>query len=265
MKKTLFIFTIILFFVFGNYLFLENNAVAAFINFETVPNPPGPPIIPNDGDPITNQYSALIDGGVTFSTDAASLAFPLIEDVGQDGTDGFYHGTLGQWDTEATPLPPGTLGLGDKFLRLNADNLLDGTPPTLIIDYLNPVSAASAQIWDIDSPTPGPGNYERWEVTAFEKTGPNTYNPLQSVESPIGLGIGDPNTLDALPWTWFIDRGLNNFEIDRIEIAWTGTKTMGIGLAFDNFNTTAVPIPGAIWLFGSGILGMVFMRRKLKN
>ena len=30
-----------------------------------------------------------------------------------------------------------------------------------------------------------------------------------------------------------------------------------------NFNQ--VPIPGAVWLFGSGLIGLVFSRRKLRN
>jgi hypothetical protein len=33
----------------------------------------------------------------------------------------------------------------------------------------------------------------------------------------------------------------------------------------DNMIMTAVPIPGAIWLFGTGLIGLAVLRRKLKN
>jgi hypothetical protein len=42
-------------------------------------------------------------------------------------------------------------------------------------------------------------------------------------------------------------------------------NSSGYGIAYDqfNFNTTTVPVPAAVWLFGSGLLGMIgFSRRK---
>ena len=35
-------------------------------------------------------------------------------------------------------------------------------------------------------------------------------------------------------------------------------------LAFDNIVVTAVPIPAAVWLFGSGLLGLVGICRRTK-
>jgi len=255
MKKTLFIFSIILFFVFGNYLFLEKNAVGAIIDFETYPaGPPGP----SDQDIVNTQYQTL---GVIFST---NVFFPRIEQVGGvDPMPGFindFNLTSGMTkefyeDTEDANFPG---GLGDYFLRLNAASLLTGTVPNLNIEYTNPVSGASAEIWDIDANQ----GTERWIVLAFDQPG----NIIDSVVSPLGLPASDLNSLDGKPWEWSFNHA--NFDIYSIQIVWDGSpgsKTSGIGLAFDNFEYTAVPIPGAIWLFGSGILGMVFIRRKLKN
>jgi hypothetical protein len=260
MKKTLFILSILLLFIFGNYLFLEKNAVGAIINFETVPG--GAPI---DQLPITDQYKNVIDGGVTFSTDALINPWPVLEVIGShpvtDPLNGFLNDGSGLLDTE-TPglpgLPPGTPGLGSYFLRLSTLNLLSTPVPTLIIDYTTPVSATSAQIWDIDMAV-GLG-FEQWLVTAKDDAGVTIATRL----SPQGILWSDPNSLDGKPWFWSFNNP-GNFNIWSIEIEWMGSKQSGIGLAFDNFNSNAVPIPGAIWLFGSGILGMVFMRRKLKN
>ena len=70
MKKTLFIFSIILLFVFGNYLFLEKNAVGAIIDFENVGV---------DKDPISTQYA-----GVNFFL--SNRLFPNLEEVGNSDT-----------------------------------------------------------------------------------------------------------------------------------------------------------------------------------
>jgi len=270
MKKILFIFSIILFFIFGNYLFLEKDAVGAIIDFEAGPANPNP----FDTQEINIQYQALSDGGVTFSTTSGD---PRLEAVGGpfspqfpsppgDVLPGFINDDLNLHDTEATNIPQ---SLGNYFLRLGTGDLQAGTVPTLLIDYMTPVSAASAEIWDIDA-TSVLGT-EQWKVTAYDQLG-GAGQLLGTMISPLGLADPlDPDYLDGKPWFWFFDLGTGNFDIRSIQIQWytnnplASPKTSGIGLAFDNFNTTAVPIPGAIWLFGSGILGMVFMRRKLKN
>lgn len=37
------------------------------------------------------------------------------------------------------------------------------------------------------------------------------------------------------------------------------------GPALDNVRLSAIPIPGAVWLFGSGLIGLVGIRRKMKK
>jgi hypothetical protein len=278
MKKTLFIFSILLLFIFGNSLLLEKNAVGALIDFETSLANPNPA----DKQEITNQYSAMNFGGVTFSTPSGK---PRLEAVGGPVTPNFpsppgdeFPGFINDANFFSTPnkVEPyedteaaGYVGqLGNFFLRLGVLPLLTDSPaPVLRIDYATPVSGAKAEIWDIDAWDDGSKvNTEQWLVLAFDQFG----NVNDTITSPLGLEFDDSlgNSLDGKPWEWSFDHG-TKADIYSIQIVWDSSakyaKTSGIGLAFDNFNTTAVPIPAAIWLFGSGILGMVFIRRKLKN
>lgn len=248
MKKTLFIFSILLLFIFGNSLLLEKNAVGAIIDFENVGV---------DKDPISTQYP-----GVNFFL--SNRLFPNLEEVnrtppitpGGDTFLGFYNDIKLADDIEAA----GFVGqLGDYYLRLDQFFLQLLPVPVLVVEFSTPLSEASGEIWDIDATAAIPG-YEQWKVTARNANG----SFLDSIDSPMGLDVTDhPSSLDGRPWEWSFAGGTGL--ISSIEIEWIGTKESGIGIALDNFEYTSAPIPGAIWLFGSGILGMVFIRRKLKN
>jgi hypothetical protein len=79
---------------------------------------------------------------------------------------------------------------------------------------------------------------------------------LASVLSPTGITALLPN--DAAPWTFAftaLPPGLAN-----VRISFIGTKTSGVGLAFNNFNPTSaetpVPLPGAGLLLGSGLVAL---------
>jgi len=245
MKK----FKITMFFLMVLLLSLTVNATAALIDFETVPAGS-----PSDALAISNQYASS-PYGVTFSW-SGTTGTPYLEAVGDDSYDGFLNnGDNGNpgWDIEATGY---TGQLGNYFLRLgNGDLPGKDTVGTLTISYDNDVSAASAQIWDIDYA--GSQGTEQWLVQAFD----SKHNVVGSMLSP----MGDNMTLDGRPWTWSFDHGNTN-DITSIDISFTGSKTTGIGLAFDNFQTdsSAVPIPGAVWLLGSGLLGLIGIRRKKK-
>jgi hypothetical protein len=76
------------------------------------------------------------------------------------------------------------------------------------------------------------------------------------------MTVGDPGNLDGLPWTWSFDHVTN--DIHMIEIAFVGSKTTGLGLAFDNFSpaSAAVSIPAAAYLFGSALGLLGWMKRR---
>ena len=66
-------------------------------------------------------------------------------------------------------------------------------------------------------------------------------------------------TDDWMTFTWtttldagFLDVGLRNTLADTYSIA------------YDNFTITAVPVPAAVWLFGSGLIGLVGIARRKK-
>ena len=253
MKKTLFIFSILLLFIFGNSLFLEKNAVGAIIDFENGLSLGG------DQTPIFDQYAPVL-----FYLDNERL--PNLEEVNRgdppwDSFPGFANDAKGLADIEADGLDsmnrPFVGQLGDYYLRLRATLPYISPPvPSLVIEFETPVYSASGQIWDIDAIDTIPG-FEKWRVNLFDLN----FVFLDSMDSPEGL-MG-PDSLDGKPWPFSFAR--EEGDIGYIRIDWIGTKESGIGIAFDNFEYTAVPIPGAIWLFGSGILGMVFMRRRFKN
>lgn len=139
--------------------------------------------------------------------------------------------------------------LGRFFLRQETPYAPFGT---FIISYEagNSVTAASGEIWDIDG---RPGKTEQFLVEAF-----GSGSLLASELSPLG------NTLDlnGAPWRFGFD-GLAG--IDRLEITFTGSKTRGIGLAFNNFAPTqdlnTVPNPSTVALLGLGFIGMARWRR----
>jgi hypothetical protein len=220
-----------------------NTANAMVIDFETVPGS-----TPSDQLAISNQYQA--DYGVTFSL--SNSGTPHLEKTGGDDPGTGFEGSSGL-DTEDAEFAG---LLGNYFLRLGTDALQSAPAPTLIITYDNAVSAASAQIWDIDGNAFGT---EQWQITALD----NGNQVIDTLLSPLGTEQG-PTSLDGQPWTWSFDHESN--DIYAIQIAFTGSKSETIGLALDNFSpaTAAIPIPAAIWLFGSGLFGLIGISRRMK-
>ncbi|MDP2644744.1 MAG: PEP-CTERM sorting domain-containing protein [Desulfobacterales bacterium] len=223
-------------------------ALAAFIDFETVPGG-----WPSDKLAITGQYEAT--HGVTFSLSNRG-GNPYLEKTGDaDSGTGFLNDALSQYDVAAPGYEP---LLGDYFLRLGTGGLLSVPVPRLIIGYTDPVSGASAQIWDIDGHSNGT---EQWRVQTFDSSDILTGD----IYSPAGTTHG-AGSLDGLPWTWSFSHA--SADISRIEISFTGSKTSGIGLAFDNFNTSSaapVPEPATLLLLGMGLAGLRFTHRRKKK
>lgn len=247
MKSILHTTFLLLLFVF--FLLPNANSATKIITFETVPGGS-----PSDKLAISSQYEALY--GVTFSTSTGGT--PYLEKKGSaDSGNGFYNDTRSNYDIAAVDYES---ILGDYYLRLGTQDFLSKPVPSLIISYSTPVSAASAQIWDIDASQSG---FEQWIVKAYDSGN----SLIETIISPVGLQPSDPNSLDGKPWKWSFDYG-TNFDISSIEISVSneiGSKTSGIGLAFDNFSPSSVPVPGGIWLLGSGLLGLVGIKRYRKK
>lgn len=210
-------------------------AAAQVITFETAPS--GAPAADDQPLGLASAYTVgalSITFGVDTDLDGIPETTAFLERTGPDVLDGFA--ACNGRDVAATGFGP---QLGGFFLR--------STPGAdfgvLIIDYAGGVvSGASGEIWDIDGVSQGS---EQYRVRAFNSGG----TLLATIDSPLSTQeSGCTNTeLDGKPWTF-------NFSgtpgIARITIDFIGSKTSGIGLAFNNFNATGeqpVPARPATW------------------
>ncbi|MBC7783052.1 MAG: hypothetical protein H7144_04360 [Burkholderiales bacterium] len=210
--------------------FCSAVAGAQVIDFETLPGGSS-----TDNLAISNQYQASF--GVSFALDTnldglPDAALPIMEaSGGLDPTSGFFNQTSGLDDTAEATF---TSQLANFFLRGDAA----GAPVNLVITYNSPVSSAGGEIWDIDGASQAS---ERWQVKALSGIG---------VGSTLVTGALSPNgidsTLDGKPWAFTLNAP-TGLTFDHIVLQFSGTKTSGIGLAFDNF-TPLLPEPASIGL-----------------
>lgn len=167
-----------------------------------------------------SDSNGTVDTDAVFEQVAGPQSEPNIGFVGSNGfdiPDAGYFGQLGTW-----------------FLRSSTSGSNFGK---LVIKYTTAltVTSASGEIWDIDGEPP---DTEQYRVQAFDSS--NVL--LGTIDSPVGTLPTLTAPLDGQPWQ-FVFSGLSG-SIDHIEISFTGTKTGGIGLAFNNFYPTTVPEPG---------------------
>lgn len=202
---------------------------AQVITFETTPSG----VTPAD-DGVLGLATPYSVGAlsITFGFDADLNGIPEttshFERIGTDGTDGFA--ACNGLDAAAAGFEP---QLGDFFLR----GVSGGDFGHLIIKYSGgTVNGASGEIWDIDGLSNGT---EQYRVRAYDSGG----GLLATIDSPVSTqDSGCLNTeLDGKPWTFSFSATPG---ITRITIDFIGTKTNGIGLAFNNFNATGEqPVP----------------------
>jgi hypothetical protein len=167
------------------------------------------------------------------------------------------------WDSER-PGFSGT-GLGNFFMTSTGSPGRGNTPPGFnpanaffSIEYLRaPAKVIGGQIWDIDGT--GSSASEGWVVRAFDSA--NLL--LATATSPINASNG-ASSLDGLPWAFTFD-GAYVPQIVRLDFFFTGTKTTGLGVAFDNFQSGIIPEPGtwALLIAGFGMVGATLRRRRL--
>jgi hypothetical protein len=229
----------------------DARALPMFLDFEGDAN-----YTPIDNQVVAaNTFDAYF---VRFVPGQTGLAFEASggED---DAPHGFVNDPESTLDTERADAAD---ELGTFFLRqtdsLGSAQNFDSTNAIFSIDYLKTATGViSGEIWDIDG-NGGQGT-EQWEVVA--SFGGST---LGTLLSPLGTTTNDgANPFQAGPWNFSFDAGTFATGIDRLDFFFKGSKTEGIGVAFDNFKTGVVPVPAALpmLLSGIGLLGFFARRR----
>jgi hypothetical protein len=235
------------------------SASAQLIDFETTPPALGGGVPVNDGvlpvaapyvfPGLTVSFGFDLDGNGSVESDAVFEhtgvdAFPPEPPNG--GFEGF--GLVAD-----TPDPLFAAQLGQWFLRSPNPGQPIGR---FVIQYGGSlaVTAASGEIWDIDGN--GAGATEQYLVEAFDSSS----SLLGSQLSPLGTLPSALAPLNARPWVFGFS-GLSA-PLDHIVITFVGTKTQGIGLAFNNFNPTTVPEPASGLLLGVAGLAAMHRRRR---
>jgi hypothetical protein len=246
------------------------GASGALIDFETLPGG----ATPTDNQTISTEYAALADGGVSFYYDGDNDGLPDAD--GQGGYAPMYLEKSGPADgtTDTDPQaylydqagtadlidPSETRSLGDYLLRATTD--VTSRPPfSMIIRYTDAASAFSGEIWDIDGNTSQ--GTEKWTVEVYASQGDATGSSLiTAFDSPEGT-FNTAGSLDGKAWFFSFDGAdYGNATVEEVRFVFSGTKTTGIGLAFDNFNSTAVPEPATLTLLGAGGVLLIARRRR---
>ena len=242
-------------------------SVANVIDFETTPGG-GSPV----DDAVLNTPYNITGGGTVFfyfdnnlnnTYDAGTDSLPNFEAAGQDGTDGF---ASTYWGINDTAYPGYAAELGNFFLRQPVPGTV---PPPFIVEYntSQTITALSGEIWDIDGSSLL--GTEQWLVNVLDSAN----NVLASELSP----LGNSSALDSKPWV-FSFTGLP-LGVEKVSLTFVGSKTQGLGLAFNNFSptTAAVPEPssallailaasgllGYAWYVRSGVAALALLRRWL--
>jgi hypothetical protein len=208
-------------------------ASAGMIDFESLPGGACA-----DGLSIDAQYFATqgMRFGVDLDGDGRPDAQPALEQAGVDSGWAFVN-DFDHRDDEA--LPAYAAQLGAWMLRSGISH----AGQSLLVTYGGGVRDAAGAIWDIDG-NPEQGT-EQWRVDALAFDG----TVLASVLSPLGTTI-DANSLNAMPWSFDFDRATD--DVFGLRIEFVGTKTAGLGAAFDHFYCT-IPEPGTLALVALGV------------
>jgi len=167
----------------------------------------------------------------------------------------------GSGKTEAEVVPPSGPAMVDTETQVRL--FLE-----LSLETSYPVSISGA--WSVlrEGPIVDPwvNNFARGTVKLREEIGWDLGEWIflnDSIHSDNGNGS------DTFSWEGYLGPGLYDFELDiwtRSDVngvLWEGNASIQVSDV--TIRVGEVPIPGAVWLLGSGLIGIVGIRRKFKN
>lgn len=127
-------------------------------------------------------------------------------------------------------------------------------PEALWISFPTPVYVVDFQITDLFYE--GPAGSEYYEVGLYIVDDGTTVSPVQSFVQNNPAAVNGVFTLTLNQWVtdiYFSAPGIGG---------WGGIANPGDHHEFSVAGVNIVPIPGAVWLLGSGLIGLIGLRRK---
>ena len=218
---------------------------------------------------------------------AATISYQLDGTIGGDGGTIFDNNT-GNPTTDTVFVAPDPFPSSVSFsLSFDLDNSVAGTAAgsngsnfaaaisnlVLTVDGSTFYTSSSEDLDEFDN-----GSNHQWSVFGFAGTF-STSVEFVDIEDSNGIGVDSLQLASMDLILLDLDAALfsqsppelvaitgNEFEIADIDLTWSGGATYDYGVTgtINTITTSAVPLPGSIWLFGSALLGLSGIAKRKK-
>ena len=227
----------------------------------------------------TDIWLAGATGGVRYTTDGSTTSTQLSTTVTNIRQIEIFNGQLFASDSSGTAIRLGAVGTGlPTTSGQTITNLpgfaTTGSPYSFFLTHLNGTGTDLDTLYVADDGV-GITKYSlansTWVSNGTVGAGADTYRGLTGVVngSTVNLfatGAGGTNAAGGGKLVSITDSSGYNaaFTATATTLATAANQTAFRGVVYVPSSIAAVPVPGAIWLFGSALLGMIgFKRRKV--
>ena len=132
----------------------------------------------------------------------------------------------------------------------------------------------TAEVWAMNWSGDPLNNLGILQLTFRDSTGGNVLGPafenfVDSVDDMVNIYLPVEDGADVSDWTRVVASGVApvgtvSARVLLLHVLTDGTPADGT-VRWDGASLTAVPVPAAVWLFGSGILGLIGVARRRKQ